>query len=199
MRLRRAIALFLVPAVLATLAAGLVFVTTQQVLRLGANDPQLQLAEDAAAALDAGATPDVVVGAAKVDVATSLAPFVVVFDAAGHALATDGALDGAAPVPPSGVLASAAAGTPNMVTWQPRAGVRVATVTVRWKGGTVFAGRSLREVERRVDLVLVLCGGAWAATVVALVVASLVAARLWPGSPSENGPTQDGSPPESDE
>lgn len=199
MPLRRAIALLVIPAVLATLAAGLVFVTTQQVLRLGANDPQLQIAEDAAAALDAGATPAAVVGAAKVDVAASLAPFVVVFDAAGHVLATDGALDGAAPAPPSGVLASAAKGTPNMVTWQPRPGVRVASVTVRWKGGTVFAGRSLREVERRVDLVLALCGGAWAATMVALLLASLVAARLWPGSPGRNGPRQDGSPSESDE
>ena len=47
-------------------------------------------------------------------------------------------------------------GAPNVVTWQPREGVRVATVTARWGGGTVMAGRSLREVERREDQALLL-------------------------------------------
>jgi hypothetical protein len=172
---RAAFATFLPLALLATLLAGLVYGVAQQGLRSGANDPQLQLAEDAARALDAGVDPAAVVGPGVVDAAVSLAPFVVVYDAGGRVLASSGTLDGAAPVPPLGVLEHAAVNAPNAVTWQPREGVRVATVTARWGGGTVMAGRSLREVERREDQVLLLVAAGWAATLAALVVASIAA------------------------
>jgi hypothetical protein len=178
--IRTAIAVFLPLAVLGTLLAGLVAVVAQQVLRTGADSPQLQLAEDAARALDGGAAPSAVTGPVTVDLGQSLAPFVVVLDAGGHVLATSGRLDGADPAPPIGVLEHAAAGAPNRVTWQPRAGVRMATVTARWSGGTVLAGRSLQEVERRVDVVQQLVALGWAATMVALAVASLVAVALLP-------------------
>lgn len=178
--IRRAVAVFLPLAVLATLGSGLLYVVVQQELRWGANDPQIQLAEDAARALDAGATPAAVAGTAKVDVAASLSPFIVVYDASGGVLAAGGQLDGADPVPPLGVLGQARTGSPSMVTWQPRSGVRIASVTVAWRGGTVLAGRSLREVERREDLALLLVGAGWAAIMAAVAVASLVAARVWP-------------------
>ena len=173
--LRAAFATFLPLAVLATLLAGLVYGIAQQGLRSGANDPQLQLAEDGARALDAGGDPSGVVGPGKVDVAVSLAPFVVVFDSAGHVLASSGALDGADPAPPAGVLEHATVDAPNVVTWQPRAGVRVATVTARWGDGTVMAGRSLREVERREDQALLLVAVGWVFTLAALATSSLVA------------------------
>jgi hypothetical protein len=176
--LRRA-ALLLVPfAVVATGLAGTIYLVAQQGLRSGADSPQLQLAEDAAAALDAGSLPTAVTGPATVDVGQSLAPFVVVFDASGRPLGSSGTLDGADPAPPRGVLDHAAAGVPNRVTWQPRAGVRIATVTVRWRGGTVLAGRSLREVERLEDQALLLTGLGWAGTLVALAVACLLVAWL---------------------
>lgn len=178
--LRRAAAIFLVVATLATLICGLVYGVAQQGLRSGANDPQLQLAEDAAAALAAGAAPAAVTGPATVDVAASLAPFLVVFDASGHLLATSGHLDGGDPIPPAGVLEHATADAPNVVTWQPRDGVRIATVTVRWANGTVLAGRSLREVERREDQALLLVAVGWAASIAVLAVVSLVASVIWP-------------------
>ncbi len=178
--LRRAAAFFVPSAAVATITCGLAYAAVQQDLRLGADDPQIQLAEDAAAALDAGAVPASVVGATKVDVATSLAPFVVVFDDSGAVLATDGELDGNDPVPPLGVLESARLHPPDRVTWQPRPGVRVATVTVPLGAGTVLAGRSLREVERREDVVLVIAAGAWLVSLGALAGASLLAAWLWP-------------------
>jgi hypothetical protein len=180
-RLRRAVLVFVPLAVLATGLAGTIYLVAQQGLRSGADSPQLQLAEDAAQALDAGTAPSAVTGPAVVDAARSLAPFVVVFDAAGTPLATSGQLDGADPVPPLGVLDHAAStGGPNRVTWQPRAGVRIATVTVPWSGGTVMAGRSLREVERLEDQALLLVGAGWAATMAGIAVASLVAAWLAP-------------------
>jgi hypothetical protein len=177
---RRAVALFLPLVVVATALCGLVYVVAQQGLRSGANDPQVQLAEDAARALDAGTTPASVTGPVTVDVARSLAPFVVVYDASGRPLASSGQLDGADPVPPLGVLDHATADQPNIVTWQPRPGVRVATVTSRWSGGTVMAGRSLREVERREDQVLLLVAAGWTATIVVLVAASLAAVLIAP-------------------
>jgi hypothetical protein len=119
-------------------------------------------------------------GLGAVDASVSLAPFVVVYDASGSALASNARLDGALPTPPIGVLKAASASGHNAVTWQPRPGVRIASVTVPWSGGTVMAGRSLRIVEEREDLALLLAGAAWAAGLVALVVAALIAAAIWP-------------------
>lgn len=180
MRFRRTLAFFLPSAVLATALGGLVYVAVQQDLRTGANDPQQQIVEDAAARLDAGTAPAAIVGPGTVDIAGSLAPFVVVYDGSGAVLATDGTLDGAAPRVPHGVLESARASGRDAVTWQPRAGVRVATVTVPWSGGTVLAGRSLRVVEERVASLGLLVGAGWVVALIALAIASFVAASLWP-------------------
>jgi hypothetical protein len=176
-RLALRAALAFVPlAVLATCVAGMVYLVAQQGLRSGADSPQLQLAEDAARALDGGTAPSSVTGPPAVDMAESLAPFVVVFDEDGKALAWSGQLDGAAPAPPKGVLDHAAGDVPNRVTWQPRAGLRYATVTVRWRGGTVMAGRSLREVERLENQAFLLVGLGLAGTLGLLVVVCVAVA-----------------------
>jgi hypothetical protein len=180
MRLRRAFAIFLPSAILATALCGLVYIVVQQDLRTGANDPQQQLAEDAAVHLDGGAAPSSVVGPTTIDVARSLAPFIVVYDPTGTVLANDGVLDGNPPMLPGGVLESATATGRDAVTWQPREGVRVATVTIPWNGGTVTSGRSLRLVEEREAAVELIVAAAWVATLIALVLASMVAAWLWP-------------------
>ncbi len=185
MRLRRAIAIFLPCAVLATALCGLVYVVAQQDLRTGANAPQQQIAEDTAAKLDAGADPVSVVGATSLDISRSLATFLVVHDVAGAVLATDGTLDGSAPRVPRGVLDSARATGRDAVTWQPRPGVRIATVTVPWTGGTVLAGRSLRIVEQRVDALGLLVSVGWIVTILALGVVSAIAAYLWPEAPPD--------------
>jgi len=181
-RLRLAILVFLPLAVLATGLAGLVYLVAQQDGRWLANEPQVQLAEDAAARLDAGGRPGDQVGSATVDIAQSLAPFVVVYGPTGTILATDGTLDGQSPDVPAGVLESARSSGRNAVTWQPRAGVRVATVSVPWNGGTVLAGRSLRLVEEHAATLELIVGGGWLATLAALAVAAGAVARLWPRS-----------------
>ncbi len=183
--LRRALAFFLPSIALAVLTCGLVYAAVQQDLRSGANDPQLQMAEDAARALDGGATPGRLVASSKIDPASSLAPFLVIYDRSGGVLATDGSLDGHDPVPPLGVLEHARVDPPNVVTWQPRTGVRIASVSVPWGGGTVLAGRSLREVERREDQLLLLVAAAGGVMLVGLALAALVAAWLWPPRPRE--------------
>jgi hypothetical protein len=182
MRRRIAVLVFLPLAIVATALAGLVYVVAQQDGRWLANEPQVQLAEDAAARLDAGGTPQDQVDAVPVDVARSLAPFVVVYGSDDAILASGGLLDGQPPAVPAGVLATARAAGRNAVTWQPRPGVRVATVSVPWKGGTVLVGRSLRLVEEQVDRLGLLVGAGWLATLVALAVAAAIVARSWPGS-----------------
>jgi hypothetical protein len=180
MRFRRALAFFMPSVVLATGLCGLVYAVVQQDLRTGANDPQEQLARDAAIRLDSGAAPATVIGSTTVDVAGSLAPFMVVYGSTGTVLATDGAIDGKAPILPVGVLTSATETGRDAVTWQPRKGVRVATITIPWSGGTVTSGRSLRLVEDRESKLQMMVAAAWIATVVALAVASLAAGRVWP-------------------
>ena len=181
---RRFLAFFLTAATVAAAAGILVYAAVQQDLRQGANDPQEQLAEDAVAALDAGAAPASVVGAARVDLNASLAPFVAVYAVDGTALATDGVLDGRPPVPPSGVLESARSTGRDAVTWQPEAGIRIALVVLPWRGGTVAAGRSLRRVEETESRIETLVAAGGLVTVAMVGLAALVSARLWPGRPA---------------
>ncbi|HEV2013769.1 MAG TPA: hypothetical protein VGR77_07805 [Candidatus Dormibacteraeota bacterium] len=147
--LRRAFAIWLPVTAAATLVILLIFATVQQDLRLGANDPQIQMAEDAAAHLDAGASPTAVLPSERIDIAHSLAPFVIVFDRQGQPLASSAALRGETPLPPHGVFTSVPNNGRNQVTWQPAPGVRSATIVVAYAHGYVLAGRSLRVVEER--------------------------------------------------
>jgi hypothetical protein len=180
---RRALVLVLPGAVLATLICGLAYALIQYDLRSGANDPQYQLAEDGAAALDGGSAPAMLVDPVTVDVSTALAPFVAVYDVNGTPLASDGRLDGQIPTPPTGVFASARQNPPDVVTWQPRAGVRIAVVVVPWRNGFVLAGRSLRLVEEREDQALRLAALGWLGSLLGLGVVCLVAALVWPDRP----------------
>ncbi len=111
------------------------------------------------------------------DAATSLAPFMTVFDSRDQVLASNAALDGSVPFPPSGVLDSARKGSPNAVTWEPRAGVRIASVTVSWSGGTVLVGRSLQRVEEQERNAELIAAAAWLTSLVAFV-----ASWMWPSS-----------------
>ena len=83
------IAKFWIPlALVTTILSGLIFLSIQQNFRQNANDPQIQMAEDASVALDSGASPMDLVGPAKIDVGKSLAPFVIVYDVSGKVLAS---------------------------------------------------------------------------------------------------------------
>ena len=157
---------------------GLVYGSVQQSLRMGANDPQIQMAEDAAIALNAGASMDSLVPTTRVELSTSLAPFIMVFDDSGNVLASTATLHGKVPVYPSGVLDYTRQHGEDRVTWQPENGVRMATVVVRYDQGFVLAGRSLREVEIRENNMEGISGVAllfiWAATLFVIILEELV-------------------------
>lgn len=129
--------------------SGLAYITVQQSERQAANDPQIQMAEDTAAALDGGAPVDSVIPKVQVEMSTSLAPFIVVYDTDGKPTASSGSLNGQMPEYPKGALDSAKGSGENRVTWQPNGTVRIASVVVPYKGGFVMAGRNMREVEQR--------------------------------------------------
>ena len=157
---------------------ALVYLTVQQSLRMGANDPQIQMAEDAASSLNAGASVESVVPSAKVEIADSLAPFVIVFDDSGKVLASSATLHGVVPAYPAGVLDYVRQKGQDRVTWQPKVGVRMATVVVPYNNGFVVAGRSLTEIEKRESQVESLSGlailGIWAATLIVIALGELV-------------------------
>jgi hypothetical protein len=168
-----------IPAAAAvTVLAPVVYAVVQHDLRSSANDPQVQMAEDGARRLDAGAEPESLTSEPPVDVAASLRPYTIVFDRHGWPLASSARLHGGTPIPPPGALASAAPGGRNVVTWQPAPDVRQAAVIVAWRGGYVLVGRSLRLVEQREDEVLLIALGGWSAAVGAAAVASVAAAFL---------------------
>jgi hypothetical protein len=129
---------------------GLIYLTVQQSLRLGANDPQIQMAEDAAAALAQSQSADSLLPASKVDIAQSQASFMIIYDDIGTAIASSLMLHGRIPDLPVGVLDYVRANGEDRVTWQPEEGVRIAAVVVRYEGtqsGFMLAGRNLREAQ----------------------------------------------------
>ena len=153
----------------------------QQEYRISLNDPQVEMAEDASSALAAGASVDNVVPPGKVDIASSLAPWLAVYDGSGTLLSSSGELDGAPPHLPTGVFNEstwhtyAEYGVPlttpadeTRFTWQPEPGVRQAVVLVHTSvngvNRFVASGRNMREVENREGTLTEGAALAWAGT-----------------------------------
>jgi len=150
-------------AAISVILCGLVYLAVQQALRGGLNDPQIQMAEDAASAAASGTAIESILPPGRVDIARSLAPFLIFYDQTGNVVASSGYLHDRAPAPPDGVLDYARQHGGDRVTWQPEAGVRIAAVIVPFRGreaGCVLAGRLMREVEKREDLVMFQAGAA---------------------------------------
>jgi hypothetical protein len=164
--------------IITTGLCGLVYLTTQQVLRMNANDPQIQMAGDTAAALETGVSPAGLLPDQQVDIATSLSPFLVIYNDQGIPQVSTGLLHGELPELPAGVFQYVKKNGEDRITWQPEPGVRVAAVVVRYAGeqsGYVMAGRSLREVEKRVDQLGTIATIAWMVIqVVSLVIVLLL-------------------------
>lgn len=127
---------------------GTIYVVVQQAQRNDANYPQIQLAEDQATQITRNNNPYVASAMAPVDMKSSLAPFVIVYDHSGKVVSGSGYLNGKVPKPPAGILSEAKGQAYNAVTWQPGNGVRIAAVTVTANNYYVLSGRSLTEVEK---------------------------------------------------
>jgi hypothetical protein len=165
---------YLGAAVIMTVLFGTIYVGEQTILRQDANDPQIQLAEDVASQLNGGASPTDVIAGARVTMQTSLAPFIIVYNSSDQVVAGSGYLQGSIPSIPLGVLAATTPTHDRLVTWQPAAGVRDATVTVAANHYYVLSGRSLREVEQRETKLLELTSAGWGVSIVVLFVTLLL-------------------------
>lgn len=167
----------------------------QQNYRGLVNDPQVQLAEDAAIALSTGASPvALTAGKPTVDIRVSLAPWIAVYDAKGVSLASTGMLDGAPVNLPAGVFDTSTwrarvtgyqfKGAPQkeiIFSWQPRDDVRQAVSLVALPDGRfVASGRSLREAEQHIATLTQGAVAAWGITELGtLIVIVLLLALGW--------------------
>lgn len=152
--------LWLTTVILVTGGAVLIDLTVQQNYRQGANDPQIQLAEDLGNQLK-----NQVVACNHLrptDITSTLAPFVDIYNTDGSPvdfclpavqnLASVGQINNHLPTLPSGVFNFARDHGSAHFTWQPTAGQRFAAVVSYYHGdnfGYVLAARNLRDVETR--------------------------------------------------
>jgi len=170
--------------VLITLMVGMAYVVAQQSERLGADDTGWRLASQVAAELGADSGPgadghsDTLATLPRVDLATSFAPFVVVFDATDAPVAGNGYLDGALATVPNGVIDTARVSGSNHVTWQPAEGLRFATVELKVGDSVVLAGQSLVPSETRTDSLALVLLTAWLGLLGVAGIGVLVASRF---------------------
>ncbi|MDP9049871.1 MAG: hypothetical protein M3O31_03985 [Acidobacteriota bacterium] len=135
-----------------TLMGGSAAVTMQQMLRRGANHPQIEMGRRLAQAIAAGTKPEDLLPAGGIDLQTSLEPFAIFYSEKRVPIASTGFLNNAVPVPPGGVFDYAGKYQLDMITWQPQPGVRMASILRRVEGsnpGFILTGRSLLLVEEQ--------------------------------------------------
>ena len=150
----RAVASWLPLALAITGLCLLTYFAGQQSFRSSLNDPQIQIAEDAADALSNGVSPaQIVPREPLINANKSLRTFIAIYDQNGTPLEASATINGKPPRPPSGVFENAAWWSHGH-TWQPSPDVRIATVIIPYTFGNtkgyVLAGRNMREIESRI-------------------------------------------------
>jgi len=165
----------LILAALSTLLSFGLAVIPQQVLRLGANDPQVEITGNLKVLLEQGANPSPLVSRDIVEMSESLSPFTMAFDEEGRLLASSAVLRGTSPIPPAGVFTHVRELGEERFTWQPQRGVRIAAVMRHVRtGGFILAGRNMREVEARENLATTQAGLIWVGMLAIIVVGTFL-------------------------
>lgn len=137
-------------AVLFTVWGLFAAMSIQGALRRSADQPQLQMAQDYAAALAGGRTVDETLPPVHVDIAKSPEPFAIFYSSDGRPVGTTGQIDQNVPAPPAGVFDYLRTHPTDKFTWQPQSGLRIAAVALRVGGahpGVILVGRSLQHTE----------------------------------------------------
>jgi hypothetical protein len=138
-------------ALIATIVCATIWLGRGLSLRNGADREPERLAQAAQSRLAAGTEPPAVLPA-PVDMASSSAPFVMVFDRNGRLLASSGELNGQVPQLPAGVLDWVLRHGEDRITWQPAPSLREATVILPYGGrhpGFVLVAQSLGGVSNQ--------------------------------------------------
>jgi len=135
-----------------TILCGLIYVTVQQAHRSAADDPQLQIALDMKNAIEGNRFPNRWMTDDSIEISRSLSVFKTLYDRNGIPVQSTGLLDGQMPKMPQGVFDFTNKHGEDVLTWQPRGGVRMAMVVEAVNSsqtGFVAVGRSLNEVGKR--------------------------------------------------
>ena len=85
-----------------TLTGGSAAVTMQQMLRRGADHPQIEMARSYAHDTAAGIVPQALLPSSRLDLQTSLEPFAIFYDQNGAPIASSAFLNDRVPSPPVG-------------------------------------------------------------------------------------------------
>jgi hypothetical protein len=153
--------------VITSLAFATIWIVALQFDRLAAVETPERLASQVAAEIRGGQT-STIDAQPHVDLSRSLAAFVVVENAQGSATSGSGYLSNALVSLPTETLGRAAASGTAFDSWEPRPGLRFATVTVRVGDQFVSAGQSLSPTESRDASFAPIIGGAWLLALIAL-------------------------------
>lgn len=173
--------LFLPLATASTMIIGIVYLSVQQNYRQSANDPQIQIAQDSAAALGNGKNISDFQTIQKIEISQSLAPFIIIFDDFGKVLASTALLHGQTPIVPSGIFTYTKNSGEDRLTWQPSSDTRIASVTTHFSGkqsGFVLVGRNLREVEKRENILTFQVLASWIGTILVTATVCLAVSLL---------------------
>lgn len=160
---RQTLRLWLLSVVIGGGVTLFTYMAVQQSLRLGLNQPQLQIAEDTADRLSQGATPASILPSTTVDESRSLSPFVTVVDGNIHVLASSGKIDSKVPLPPASAFPDSQKRGSDWFTWQhDNNSIRDAAVIVPFSSGSlkgyVLVARSMSQVEDDIAHITVLAG-----------------------------------------
>lgn len=155
---------------------GFIYLSVQQAQRSATNSPQIQMAEDAATALNGGADPGSLTQG-RVEMSRSLAPFTIIYSKDGRVVSSSGYLNNKVPAAPLGALKASENKDYSFVSWQPQGDVRIAAVTTTANNYYVLSGRNLKEVERNENATFL-----FSAVGFILSIAVLAAAYYYSGS-----------------
>jgi len=166
-------------AIIIVIFSGLAYAVVQQNYRQGANDPQIQIAQDLATAISQGQPADQIVPAqGTTELAGTLSPFVMIYSATSTLTGSSALLDGKNPSFPTSVFDYVRVHGQWRQTWQPASNVREAVVVQSYTSGAssgfLVVGRSLKEIEIRENQTQRLSG---LAGILALVLTFVV--MLW--------------------
>ena len=140
----------------ATLVLGASYAMVQQSTRLSADDLPLTTSQVAKQELQNGSGAKDVVPTLKTDLRNDASVFMIVTDSSQHVIAGSAVLDGQTPLPPRGTFSFTKAHGTDHFTWQPSAGVRLATRITTYgqspNNGFIITGQSLKPFEDRVSI-----------------------------------------------
>lgn len=152
--------IFVIHLAAAIIISGIIlfiYASVQQVHRSMANDPQLQKARDICYAISHGKPYSGLFPSDTIEASISSAVFAVLYNEDGSPQQSSALLDGKLPQLPNGVIQFTKQNNEDVITWQPRSGVRLAMVVEKIPApasGYIAVGRSLKETEERTqDLV----------------------------------------------